>query len=88
MPRVAKKPQKKSEVKQSKIYTNMFEAFGAFWHRGFTEWAGTSSRSEYWWSCLMIWLISVVWVALIFISGFWFCNICIGIVYTYDFSDG
>lgn len=70
MSRVAKKSQKKSEVKQSKKYTNMFEAFGAFWHRGFTEWAGTSSRSEYWWSCLMIWLISVVWVALIFISGF------------------
>lgn len=57
MPRVAKKSQKKNEIKESKKYTNMLEAYGAFWRRGFTEWAGTSSRSEYWWSYLMTWFI-------------------------------
>ena len=54
MPRVAKKSQKKNEIKESKKYTNMLEAYGAFWRRGFTEWAGTSSRSEYWWSYYMV----------------------------------
>ena len=38
MPRVAKKSQKKNEIKESKKYTNMLEAYGAFWRRGFTEW--------------------------------------------------
>lgn len=70
MPRVAKKSQKKNEIKESKKYTNMLEAYGAFWRRGFTEWAGTSSRSEYWWSFLMNWLISIFWVFLIVVSGF------------------
>lgn len=36
----------------SKKYTNMFAAYHAFWKRGFTDWAGTSSRSEYWWAAL------------------------------------
>lgn len=68
MPRVAKKSQKKSEVKQSKKYTNMLEAYGAFWRRGFTEWTGTSSRSEYWWSYLMTWIIATLFALLIVIS--------------------
>lgn len=29
-------------------YTNIWDAWHAFWRRGFSEWAGTSSRSEYW----------------------------------------
>lgn len=70
MPRVAKKSQKKNEIKESKKYTSMIEAYGAFWHRGYKEWAGTSSRSEYWWSFLMNWLISIFWVFLIVVSGF------------------
>ena len=48
---VAAKPvaaKKSTSVK----YTNMFAAYRAFWRRGFTEWAGTSSRSEYWFSWL------------------------------------
>lgn len=68
MPKVAKKSQKQSEVKESKKYTNMIEAYGAFWRRGYTDWAGTSSRSEYWWSYLMMWLIAVVFAVLIVIS--------------------
>lgn len=68
MPRVAKKSQKKNEIKESKKYTNMLEAYSAFWRRGFTEWAGTSSRSEYWWSYLMTWLIAALLAVLIIIS--------------------
>ncbi len=37
----------------SKKYANPIKAYGAFWTRGFSEWAGTSSRSEFWWSGLM-----------------------------------
>ena len=40
-------------------YTNMFKAYGAFWRRGFTEWAGTASPSEYWWNVLMNALIGL-----------------------------
>ena len=29
-------------------YTSIWAAWRAFWRRGFYEWAGTSSRSEYW----------------------------------------
>ncbi len=29
-------------------YTRVWAAWHAFWRRGFTEWSGTSSRSEYW----------------------------------------
>ena len=29
-------------------YTRVWAAWRAFWRRGFCEWAGTSSRSEYW----------------------------------------
>ncbi len=29
-------------------YTGVWAAWRAFWRRGFCEWAGTSSRSEYW----------------------------------------
>lgn len=51
-------PKKKIKTNQtvSKKYTNMFHAYAAFWCRGFTEWRGTSSRSEYWWA----WLINFV----------------------------
>ena len=55
-----KKVTVKKEVKTSKTYTNMFEAYKAFWKRGFTEWTGTSSRSEYWWSTLMNMIIFFV----------------------------
>ena len=40
-------------------YTNIFKAYGAFWRRGFTEWAGTASCSEYWWNVLMNVLIGL-----------------------------
>ena len=49
-------------------YTNMFKAYGAFWRRGFTEWAGTASRSEYWWTYLVNFLLGVV--ALFIVSFF------------------
>lgn len=54
-PATAKKEVAKNPVKEkySKTYTNMFQAYKAFWKRGFTEWAGTSSRSEYWWTQLV-----------------------------------
>lgn len=65
-----KKVTVKKEVKTSKTYTNMFEAYKAFWKRGFTEWAGTSSRSEYWWSTLMNMIIFFVLLVLM--------GICLG----------
>ena len=49
-------------------YTNMFKAYGAFWRRGFTEWAGTASRSEYWWTYLVNFLLGAV--ALFIVSFF------------------
>lgn len=64
-------PTKKINTKKSKKmtdsvkYTNMFHAYAAFWRRGFTEWAGTSSRSEYWWSQLMNALIGILGAAAI-----------------------
>ncbi len=70
MPRTATKSHKKSEIKESKKYTNLIEAYGAFWHRGYTEWAGTSSRSEYWLAYLMNWLIALLWFLLISVTGF------------------
>lgn len=48
----------------SKKYTNMFQAYVAFWRRGFTEWRGTSSRSEYWWSWLINFVILMFWAAI------------------------
>ncbi len=58
----AKKVSAKNSVKEtySKTYTNMFQAYKAFWKRGFTEWAGTSSRSEYWWSVLVNFIIMLM----------------------------
>lgn len=55
----AKQAVAKNSVKEkySKTYTNMFQAYKAFWKRGFTEWAGTSSRSEYWWTYLVNFLL-------------------------------
>ncbi len=53
---------KSAQIKDSVKYTNMFLAYAAFWRRGFTEWAGTSSRSEYWWTVLMNLLIAMVWL--------------------------
>ena len=38
----------KASENDSVKYTNVFAAYRAFWRRGFTEWSGTSSRSEYW----------------------------------------
>ncbi len=52
---------KKQVVQTSKTYTNMFLAYGAFWRRGFSEWAGTSSRSEYWWTYLVNCLLIFAW---------------------------
>ena len=51
-------------------YTNMFAAFRAFWRRGFIEWTGTSSRSEYWWSWLANILVCVLFAFLIMCSVF------------------
>ena len=67
-------PAKKSVKKQrepvtSKKYTNMFQAYGAFWRRGFTEWAGTSSLSEYWWTYLLNFLIVIAWWVLFVIAA-------------------
>ena len=45
-------------------YTSMFGAYRAFWRRGFTEWRGTSSRSEYWWAWLGNILACVLFVVL------------------------
>ena len=69
MPKVVKKSQKQSELKETKKYANMIEAYAASWRRGYKEWAGTSSRSEYWWSYLMNWIISILWVGLVVIVG-------------------
>ena len=44
-------------------YTTIWAAWRAFWRRGFTEWAGTSSRSEYWLSWignLLVWALGIV----------------------------
>lgn len=53
-----KKTVAKKSVKCSKAYTNMFQAYNAFWKRGFTDWKGTSSRSEFWlatlFNCILI----------------------------------
>jgi len=57
-------PAAKPEAITSKKYTNMFAAYRAFWTRGFTDWMGTSSRSEYWWAVLANALIAVVMIAL------------------------
>ncbi len=70
MQKVVKKSRKQSEVKESKKYSSMIEAYGAFWRRGYKEWAGTSSRSEYWWAFLMNLLVSIFWMFLIVVSGF------------------
>ena len=52
-------------------YTNMFKAYGAFWRRGFTEWAGTASRSEYWWTYLVNVLIGLaVFIVFLFLGIF------------------
>lgn len=45
------------KVIASKTFISPIEAWKSFWKRGFTEWAGTSSRSEYWYSVLVNWLI-------------------------------
>ena len=56
-------------TKCSVKYTSMFAAYRAFWHRGFTEWAGTSSRSEYWWSWLMNVLVCVLFGGLFMLAA-------------------
>ena len=69
MPVAKKTVKKQREPVTSKKYTNMFQAYGAFWRRGFTEWAGTSSRSEYWWSVLVNFLVIIGWVFLVAVAG-------------------
>ena len=54
-------PKKIQKPKISKTYTNMFLAYGAFWRRGFSEWAGTSSRSEFWFAQLVNSLLFIAW---------------------------
>lgn len=64
---VAVKPAAKSAPVKNNTsvkYTNMFAAYRAFWRRGFTEWGGTSSRSEYWLSWLTNLLIYAGFVIL------------------------
>lgn len=56
---------KSKKVQSSTTYTNMFLAYAAFWRRGFTEWAGTSSRSEFWWTTLVNALIYMIWGILV-----------------------
>lgn len=51
-------------------YTNMFAAYCAFWRRGFTEWRGTSSRSEYWWSWLMNVLVCLALVLVMLLTAY------------------
>ena len=65
-----KKAAKATPVKKldSVKYTNIFAAYCAFWRRGFIEWRGTSSRSEYWWSWLMNILICFVLVLLMLVA--------------------
>ena len=49
-------------------YTSIWAAWRAFWRRGFTEWAGTSSRSEYWLSWignLIVFILGSIFVAFI-----------------------
>lgn len=55
-------PNKKQNICESSSvkYKNMFHAYAAFWRRGFTEWRGTSSRSEYWWSAFINFIIMVI----------------------------
>jgi uncharacterized membrane protein YhaH (DUF805 family) len=48
----------------------MFAAYRAFWRRGYTEWAGTSSRSEYWWSWLANFLICLLLCVLFVLTVF------------------
>ena len=65
-----KKTGSKNSVKCSKTYTSMFQAYKAFWKRGFTDWKGTSSRSEFWlatlFNCILmlfpVFLILLLWV--------------------------
>lgn len=70
MPAKIKKSQKSSkQILDSKKYTNMFDAYRAFWRRGFSEWAGTSSRSEYWFTYLMNFLMLILWLVVFAIAG-------------------
>lgn len=69
MPVAKKTVKKQREPVTSKKYTNMFQAYGAFWRRGFTEWAGTSSRSEYWWTHLVNLLIVIAWMVLLVMAA-------------------
>lgn len=59
----------KSAVATSKKYTNMFAAYRAFWQRGFTDWMGTSSRSEYWLAALANTLIVCGMLVLMWITS-------------------
>ncbi|MCM1295107.1 MAG: DUF805 domain-containing protein [Muribaculaceae bacterium] len=70
-----KKSVKQSGAPTSVKYTNMFAAYRAFWTRGYTEWAGTSSCSEYWWAALANALVIMIligfywWMASIVVTN-------------------
>ena len=46
-------------------YTRVWAAWRAFWRRGYCEWAGTSSRSEYWLSWIGNIIVLLGWAAFI-----------------------
>ena len=59
---------------ESMKYTSVLEAWRAFWRRGFSEWAGTSSRSEYWLSWvgnIIVFIIGGAIVALLAVAEQW-----------------
>ena len=71
-------------------YISIWAAWRAFWRRGFTEWSGTSSRSEYWLSwvgnlivfilgCLLVGVFALAEVAL-FGHTLLFLSVLAGIV--------
>ena len=51
---------KQVKEKRSETYTNIFQAYKAFWKRGFSDWKGTSSRSEFWLATLFNLILLVV----------------------------
>ena len=50
-------------------YTSIWAAWRAFWYRGFTEWAGTSSRSEYWLSWIGNLLVLLIGLLIMVLFG-------------------
>ncbi|MBP5363746.1 MAG: DUF805 domain-containing protein [Alphaproteobacteria bacterium] len=50
-------------------YTSIWAAWRAFWRRGFCEWAGTSSRSEYWLSWIGNLLVLLIGLLVLVLFG-------------------